>query len=82
MITPEMVTLASIGVTVLLAQRAQNNTLVERLEEGLQKRQDALEKRQDEAEADTQALDLRLTTVETVCRMRHLPRPDSPMVGV
>lgn len=77
-----MLTLAGIGVTVVLAQRSQNNSLARRLEDGLQKRQDALEKRQDEAEADTQALDLRLTTVETVCRMRHLPRPDAPMAGV
>ena len=65
--------MAGIGVTVLLAQRYQNNNLVDRLEEWMQKRQDNLEKRQDETEKVVQDLDLRLTTAETVCGMRHRP---------
>ena len=86
MISPELMGFTAIGVTVLLAQRAQNNALATRLEEGFKERIDTVERHQYSTDEHVNKVELnhgdRLTTIETVCKMRHIQRPDQAYGGV
>lgn len=74
--TMELLTLAGIAVTFLLAQRTQINSLFQEQREALEKRMSGIEARVEDSEDGIHNLDLRLTTVETVCKMRQTNRAE------
>lgn len=74
MISNELMWFAGVALTALLAQRAQNNSLAKRLEDGILKRLDTQEKRLDNHDDALDDVRLKVNTLETVCKLRQSPR--------
>lgn len=77
MIATDWIALGGVVASVLIAQRVQITGLMKSQHEDMKARHDSLEEKTDEHAVLIHGIDNRLTSVETVCRIRHR----DPIVG-